>query len=140
GGTSTIRYPGECDDYWRMKHCLRRLGVAVDDAEGDTVGITGRSGAFATGPIELFTGQSAVSTRLLLAMAALRPELTVIDGHPSMRARPYKPLVDALAELGARLESTNDDFLPTRVTGTRELRGPVQVPSDISSQYLTSLL
>src|SRR5690606_29724945 len=93
GGTSTIRYPGECDDYWRMKDCLRRLGVAVDDAEGDPVRITGRGGAFAAGPIELFTGQSAVSTRLLLAMAALRPELTVIDGHASMRARPNKPLV-----------------------------------------------
>jgi 3-phosphoshikimate 1-carboxyvinyltransferase len=139
-GTSTIRYPGECDDYWRMKDCLRRLGIAVDDAASDVVCITGRGGAFAAGPIELFTGQSAVSTRLLLAMAALRPELTVIDGHASMRARPNKPLVDALADLGARLESTNDGYLPTRVNGSRELHGPVQVPSDISSQYLTSLL
>jgi len=140
GGTSTIRYPGECDDYWRMKDCLARLGVAVDDSESDTVRITGQGGAFASGAIELFTGQSAVSTRLLLAMAALRPDLTVIDGHVSMRARPNKPLVDALVHLGARLESTNDGYLPTRVTGSGELRGPVQVPSDISSQYLTSLL
>jgi 3-phosphoshikimate 1-carboxyvinyltransferase len=139
-GTSSIRYPGECDDYWRMKDCLRRLGIAVDDSESDVVRIAGRGGAFAGGPIELFTGQSAVSTRLLLAMAALRPDLTVIDGHVSMRARPNKPLVDALNELGARLESTNDGYLPTRVTGSSALGGPVQVPSDISSQYLTSLL
>jgi 3-phosphoshikimate 1-carboxyvinyltransferase len=140
GGTSTIRYPGECDDYWRMKDCLARLGIAVDDSESDTVRITGQGGTFASGAIELFTGQSAVSTRLLLAMAALRPDLTIIDGHVSMRARPNKPLVDALVQLGARLESTNDGYLPTRVTGSGELRGPVQVPSDISSQYLTSLL
>jgi 3-phosphoshikimate 1-carboxyvinyltransferase len=139
-GTSTIRYPGECDDYWRMKECLRRLGIAVDDATTDVVHITGRGGAFANGPIELFTGQSAVSTRLLLAMAALRPELTIIDGHVSMRARPNKPLIDALAQLGARLESTNDGYLPARVTGSSSLRGPARVPSDISSQYLTSLL
>jgi 3-phosphoshikimate 1-carboxyvinyltransferase len=139
-GTSTIRYPGECDDYWRMKDCLRRLGIAVDDSSSDVVRITGQGGAFAGGNIELFTGQSAVSTRLLLAMAALRPDLTVIDGHSSMRARPNKPLVDALAHLGARLESTSDGYLPTRVMGSRELCGPVQVPSDISSQYLTSLL
>jgi 3-phosphoshikimate 1-carboxyvinyltransferase len=139
-GTSVIRYPGECDDYWRMKDCLRRLGIAVDDGTADVVRITGRGGGFANGSLELFTGQSAVSTRLLLAMAALRPELTLIDGHASMRARPNKPLVDALAALGASLESTNDGYLPTRVTGSRELRGPVQVPSDISSQYLTSLL
>jgi 3-phosphoshikimate 1-carboxyvinyltransferase len=73
-------------------------------------------------------------------MAALRPDLTVIDGHVSMRARPNKPLVDALNALGARLESTNDGYLPTRVNGNTVLHGPVQVPSDISSQYLTSLL
>jgi 3-phosphoshikimate 1-carboxyvinyltransferase len=139
-GVSTIRFPGECDDYWRMKDCLRRLGIAVDDSESEVVRITGQAGSFARGPIELFTGQSAVSTRLLLAIAALRPDLTVIDGHVSMQARPNKPLVDALADLGARLESTRDGYLPTRVTGSQALRGPVQVPSDISSQYLTSLL
>ncbi len=123
-----------------MKDCLRRLGISVDDSESDVVRIGGRGGAFASGPIALFTGQSAVSTRLLLAMAALRPGVTSIDGHASMQARPNKPLVDALRQLGASLESTNDGYLPTVVTGTTELRGPVQVPSDISSQYLTSLL
>src|SRR3954470_22610357 len=68
-GASTIRFPGECDDYWRMKDCLLRLGIGVDDSESDVVRITGQAGAFAKGPIELFTGQSAVSTRLLLAIA-----------------------------------------------------------------------
>ena len=38
------------------------------------------------------------------------------------------------------MQSTNDGHLPTTVTGTRKLRGPVRVPSNISSQYLTSLL
>src|SRR6187551_3249817 len=127
-GTSTIRYPGECDDYWRMKDCLRRLGIAVENCAEDAVRITGRNGDFAPGPIELFTGQSAVSTRLLLAMAALRPDPTTIDGHISMRARPNKPLVDALNALGAQLDSTNDGYLPMRVTGNAGLRGPVQVP------------
>ena len=31
-GTSTIHYPGEADDYWRMKDCLRRLGIDIDDS------------------------------------------------------------------------------------------------------------
>ena len=31
-GDSTVRFPGECDDYWRMKDCLRRLGIDVDDS------------------------------------------------------------------------------------------------------------
>ena len=139
-GVSTIRFPGECDDYWRMKECLRKLGIAVDDATEGVVRITGRGGEFASGDIELNAGQSAVTTRLLLSMAALRTGRTLIDGHISMRNRPNKALVDALAKLGARMDSTRDGHLPTTVMGTRRLRGPVRVPSDISSQYLTSLL
>ena len=123
-----------------MKDCLRRLGIAVDDSVEGVVRIGGRGGQFDDGAIELNTGQSAVSTRLLLAMAALRPGATLIDGHISMRNRPNKALVDALESLGAGMHSTNDGHLPTTVTGTRKLRGPVRVPSNISSQYLTSLL
>jgi 3-phosphoshikimate 1-carboxyvinyltransferase len=139
-GVSIIRYPGECDDYWRMKDCLRKLGVAVDDSVDGVVRITGRAGAFASGQVGLNVGQSAVSTRLLLAMAALRPDPTTIDGHISMQTRPNKPLVDALAALGAQMQSSNDGHLPITVIGTRSLKGPARVPSNISSQYLTSLL
>jgi 3-phosphoshikimate 1-carboxyvinyltransferase len=139
-GASVIRYPGEADDYWRMKDCLRRLGIAVDDSSEGEVRITGRGGDFAPGRVELDVGQSAVTARLMLAFAALRQDETLIDGHISMRNRPNKDLVDALAALGAKLESSNDGHLPTTVRGTRSLRGPVRVPGTISSQYLTSLL
>jgi len=139
-GESTILFPGECDDYWRMKDCLRRLSIELDDGTAEALKVRGRAGRFASGPLELLTGQSAVTTRLLLAMMALRPDVTQIDGHSSMRARPNKPLLDALQELGAGVESTRDGYLPARITGTKALVGPVRVPSDISSQYLTSLL
>ena len=139
-GVSTIRYPGEADDYWRMKDCLRRLGLDVDDSQDEAVTITGRGGHFGTGRVELDVGQSAVTTRLMLAFAALRPDATVVDGHVSMQKRPNKDLVDALRALGATLDSTNDGYLPTTVKGTRALRGPARVSGTISSQYLTSLL
>jgi 3-phosphoshikimate 1-carboxyvinyltransferase len=138
-GTSDIRHPGEADDYWRMKDCLRRLGIAVDDSREGVVRITGRGGHFADGDVTLDVGQSAVTTRLMLAIASLRPAATLVDGHVSMRKRPNKDLVDALAALGATLDST-DGYLPTTVRGTRALRGPARVPGTISSQYLTSLL
>jgi 3-phosphoshikimate 1-carboxyvinyltransferase len=139
-GTSTIRYPGEADDYWRMKDCLRRLGIGVDDSREDQVIITGRGGEFAGGAVTLDVGQSAVTARLMLACAALRPDETLVDGHISMQKRPNKDLVDALRALGATLDSTNDGHLPTTVKGTRSLHGPARVSGTISSQYLTSLL
>jgi len=138
-GVSTVRFPGEADDYWRMKDCLRRLGIAVDDSREDEVRITGRAGEFGAGRVELDVGQSAVTARLMLAFAALRPDPTVIDGHISMQNRPNKDLTDALKALGAHIESARDGHLPSTVRGTR-LKGPVRVPGTISSQYLTSLL
>ena len=139
-GDSTVRFPGEADDYWRMKDCLRRLGIAVDDSRAGEVRIGGRGGDFSAGRIELDVGQSAVTARLMLAFAALRPDETVIDGHISMQKRPNKDLVDALRALGATLDSTNDGYLPVSARGSRALQGPVKVPGTISSQYLTSLL
>src|SRR6187402_2166187 len=73
-GTSTVRYPGEADDYWRMKDCLRRLGIAVDDSHENHVTIHGHGGSFDPGRVELDVGQSAVTARLMLAIAALRPD------------------------------------------------------------------
>jgi 3-phosphoshikimate 1-carboxyvinyltransferase len=141
-GASTIRYPGEADDYWRMKDCLRRLGIAVDDSQEGAVTITGRGGQFDAGRVELDVGQSAVTTRLMLAFAALRPDATLVDGHVSMQKRPNKDLVDALRALGASLDSSSsqDGYLPITLKGTRALRGPARVSGTISSQYLTSLL
>src|SRR6187397_3268650 len=60
-GASTIRFPGEADDYWRMKDCLRRLGIAVDDSQDEALKIAGRGGQFAAGRVELDVGQSAVT-------------------------------------------------------------------------------
>jgi 3-phosphoshikimate 1-carboxyvinyltransferase len=90
--------------------------------------------------VELDVGQSAVTARLMLAFAAVRPDVTLIDGHISMQKRPNKGLVDALRAMGARVDARDDGYLPATVTGTRALLGAVKVPGNISSQYLTSLL
>ena len=73
-------------------------------------------------------------------IAALRPDLTRVDGHISMQKRPNKDLVEALRALGAELDSRDGGYLPTSVKGTRALRGPACVSGTMSSQYLTSLL
>ena len=100
-GTSTIRHPGEADDYWRMKDCLRRLGVTVDDTRDDLVVIGGRGGEFATGELQLDVGQSAVTARLMLAFAALRPATTVVD--PYTQQSFTAPSHDKARAVGRRL-------------------------------------
>jgi 5-enolpyruvylshikimate-3-phosphate synthase len=111
---STIRYPGEADDYWRMKDCLRRLGIAVDDSQDEAV--TDRRPRWTVLAPGARAGRRPERGDHA-AHAGLRgpaSDATVVDGHISMQKRPNKDLVDALRALGATLDATNDGYLPTR--------------------------
>jgi len=78
--------------------------------------------------------------RLVTAAAALADGTTVLTGDGSLRSRPQGPLLDALADLGVRAESTrNNGLAPLVVTGPLA-GGEVAIPGDVSSQYVTALL
>ncbi|GGP18906.1 3-phosphoshikimate 1-carboxyvinyltransferase [Thermocladium modestius] len=80
-------------------------------------------------------GGSGSTLRMGLALASIRGGL-VLDGDPTLRARPLKELIDALRSLGAEIEG---DSLPVRVRGG--LRGGrVRIRGDISSQFISSLM
>jgi 3-phosphoshikimate 1-carboxyvinyltransferase len=139
-GESTISFPGECDDYWRMKDCLQRLHVPLVQAGPEAIRIRGNGGRFEPGRVELFTGQSAASTRLLLSVAALRRDATAFDAHVSMRARPNKDLLDALEQLGVRSKGERPGYLPLELEGPEQMGSRVRVRGDVSSQFVSSLL
>ena len=82
---------------------------------------------------------SGASTRLLIALAALRSGETLIDGHESLRARTNRPLVSALQKLGCRIDSS-DGHLPLTVRGPIQQTRSLSVDGSLSSQYITALL
>lgn len=139
-GESTLRAPGECDDYWRMKDALRGLHIPLDDSEPGVLKVVGNCGKFASGPAELFVGQSGVTARFLLAAAALRQDETLIDADASMRVRPNKPLLDALVQLGVDVRSQRDGYLPATLCGPEKFAPRVSLRGDISSQYFSALM
>ena len=61
-----------------------------------------------------------------------------IDGAAPLRRRPMGPLHDALARLGAAVES--DGRLPVTVRGPIRHGGTLELPGDVSSQFLTALM
>ncbi|MCK5460346.1 3-phosphoshikimate 1-carboxyvinyltransferase, partial [Candidatus Parcubacteria bacterium] len=137
-GESEILRPAECDDADRMIEALKELGIKIEKISGG-LKIFGQVGKFASGEKKLYLGGSGVSTRLLLAVAALRKQKTVIDGNESLRARPNKYLIDSLKELGAEIKSRNG-FLPLEIIGRENLKSKIKMKGDLSSQYFTALL
>ena len=65
----------------------------------------------------------------------------ILTGSERMKQRPIKPLVEALRELGADIEYLeNEGFPPLKIKGKKLEKNLVEIPADISSQFITSLI
>ena len=66
---------------------------------------------------------------------------TILTGSGRMKERPIKNLVTALQNLGVEIEYLeNEGFPPLKIKGRKITLPKVDVPSNISSQFITSLL
>jgi len=66
---------------------------------------------------------------------------TILTGSGRMKERPIKNLVSALRDLGVEIEyMENEGFPPLKITGKKITQTSVNVPANISSQFITSLL
>ncbi|WP_143884954.1 3-phosphoshikimate 1-carboxyvinyltransferase [Chryseobacterium binzhouense] len=66
---------------------------------------------------------------------------TILTGSGRMKERPIKNLVTALKSLGAEIEYLeNEGFPPLKIIGKKIIQSKVDVPANISSQFITSLL
>lgn len=87
-------------------------------------------------------GHAGTAMRFLTAYFAIQENRTVIlTGSPRMHERPIGILVDALRQLGARIDYLGaEGFPPLRITGTKMDRSKVTLRADVSSQFLSALL
>ncbi|WP_449389120.1 3-phosphoshikimate 1-carboxyvinyltransferase [Chryseobacterium lineare] len=66
---------------------------------------------------------------------------TILTGSKRMKERPIKNLVTALQNLGVEIEYLeNEGFPPLKIKGKKITQEKVDVPANISSQFITSLL
>ncbi|MEV4539162.1 3-phosphoshikimate 1-carboxyvinyltransferase [Asanoa sp. NPDC049518] len=137
-GTSTLTGVLFADDTRAMLGAVSALGATVDaDPAAGRVAVTGVDLRAGTASAVVDARQSGTTARFVLPVAATRPGSTVVDGAPQLRARPFRPVLEALRDLGASV--SDGEFLPATVRGP--LRGgPVQVSGHVSSQFLSGLL
>ena len=83
---------------------------------------------------------SGTTIRLAMGAAGLVDGLTVLTGDSSLRSRPQGPMLSAIEQLGGTARSTrNNDQAPIVIEGWKN-GGTVEIPGDVSSQFITSLL
>ena len=93
-------------------------------------------------PYEIDIMAAGTAMRFMTAYLATKAgEEHVLTGTERMRHRPIHVLVDALRLLGADIEYVGDEgFPPLRIKGRRLEGGLLEVPGNISSQFISALL
>src|SRR3954454_7299542 len=90
----------------------------------------------------LFLGNAGTAMRPLTAALALLGGDFEVSGVARMHERPIGDLVDALRQLGCRIDYLGDEGYPPLCIHPPQLKldVPIQVRGDVSSQFLTALL
>ncbi|WP_457306981.1 3-phosphoshikimate 1-carboxyvinyltransferase, partial [Polaromonas sp. P5_E6] len=140
-GETTVHDLLASDDTAVMLTALRLLGCEVKQ-EGSTAMITGLGGRNVHTPVKLFLGNAGTAMRPLTAALALLGGEFELSGVARMHERPIGDLVDALRQLGCSIDYLgNEGFPPLRLrSGQLNLKEPIRVRGDVSSQFLTALL
>lgn len=93
---------------------------------------------FKNNSLKIDAQNSGTTIRIATAIASLAKNKTVLTGDESLRQRPMQPLLDALESLGAKCSST-EGKPPITVYGIIK-GGEINIPGNISSQFITALL
>ena len=141
-GTTIVRALLDSDDTRVMLDALRVLGVGVARvSDSDDYEITGTGGVFPVKQAELFLGNAGTAFRSLTAACALSGGEYVLKGVARMHERPIGDLVDALRQLGARIDYLGREGFPPLKIHPAEIAGDItEVRGNVSSQFLTGLL
>ena len=138
-GRSVVRRPLRSRDTELMAAALTGLGVPVTDTpDGDWL-VEGTGAPLVPTVSRVDVGNAGTVARFLPPVATLATGEVRFDGDARVRERPLGPLLVALRDLGADLDTVSG--LPLTVRGTGRLRGgEVVVDASESSQLVSGLL
>ncbi|WAL98833.1 3-phosphoshikimate 1-carboxyvinyltransferase [Streptomyces sp. Je 1-369] len=139
-GTSTVRAPLVSEDTVAFREALGVCGIPVQTGPGDTLWKVTGTGRGPTGSARPWCADAGTAARFLPPFAATGHGSFLFDGSSQLRARPQRPLIEALRALGADLEPGPGNGLPLLIRAQGIEGGDLSVDSSLSSQYLSGLL
>lgn len=133
-GPSVISAPLRSRDTDLMAAALSRLGITVDQGADAWLVTPGPL----RGPATIDCGLAGTVMRFLPPLAVTATGDVTVDGDEYARLRPMTTILDALRQLGARVDG---DTMPFVLHGTGSLPGgTVRIDASASSQFVSGLL
>ncbi len=138
-----LTQPLIAEDTTLFIEALNGLGMSTR-VDGDVVSIAPRVGVKEGVEKEggdIYCGNNGTMLRFLVGALTTVRGLWVLGGSPRLEERPIGALVDALRQLGARIDFLgNDGFAPVRLHGGMLGEGRVELDASQSSQFASSIL
>jgi len=123
-----------------LSRALEALGAQIRWS-GTEMLVRGTGGRLDRPAREIHLGNNGTAMRLLTGVASLGEGPIVLTGDPRLRKRPLKPLLDALATLGAETRTEGElGYPPVTIRGGRLRGAEVRLRNIESSQYVSALL
>ena len=117
GGSQLPENLSDCDDTRDVINALRDVPETID------------------------VGAAGTAMRFMTAYLAVTEGEHTITGSERMRHRPIGVLVDALRMLGADIDYVEKEgFPPLHIQGHELLGGKLEIPGNVSSQFISALL
>ena len=143
GQVTRVRDVLDSDDTRVMLSALHTLGVSVTQVAEHDYDVTGTGGEFTNKDADLFMGNAGTAIRPLTAVLALQNGKYHLHGVPRMHERPIGDLLDALVQIGVRVEYTgNAGYPPFTLSPAQIPEGDLSlsIKGNVSSQFLTAVL
>jgi 3-phosphoshikimate 1-carboxyvinyltransferase len=144
-GITTITNALFSEDSCYFVNTLQTLGFNVTlYPENTSMTIIGLGGCIPAQQADLFIGNAGTAARFLSAFLTLGNGEYSLDGDARMRERPIGDLVDALTQLGAKVDAINNRHSsicpPIKIIASGLPGGKTKIAGNISSQFLSALL
>lgn len=140
-GRSRIVNDLRCEETETMKRACRALGAEIVEHDG-YLDITGAGWPPRHhGPTMIRADGSGLVFRTMAALTSMVSSPVVVTGDETLCNRVMSPLLDALRDLGADIESICREGNAPIVNWARGLAGGAcRLPGDVSSQFITAVL
>ncbi|MGA8164113.1 MAG: 3-phosphoshikimate 1-carboxyvinyltransferase [Waddliaceae bacterium] len=139
-GPVCLRDPLYSDDTEAMIECLRTLGLKLETGSNQII-VHDDVSTVEDRSYRLFARDSGTTVRFMLALLCIVPGMKTIRGAERLNERPISDLVDALRELGARIDyCEREGGLPVKVATSSLSGNSIHLKGDMSSQFCSALL
>ncbi|KAF0247336.1 MAG: 3-phosphoshikimate 1-carboxyvinyltransferase [bacterium] len=116
-GKSEIEGFASSKDCYSTLNCLRELGASIEETNNKLIINGVNKKGFSKPNKVLDAGNSGSTMRMLSGILAGQSFTTELTGDDSLRHRPMKRIVTPLRQMGANIQTTNNNFAPLLISG-----------------------